>query len=211
VPRASTRKFRGRPALRFFQRVAQQGWDADHFTFTCKYPALRKWLALQLGQPRAILAIGCGTGELERDLEKLGHTLVSLDLSFPMLQAAARRYHLNALVHADAHVLPFATASFDIVLFPESLGYLEAEVALREAARVLKRRGRVLLTTYPPHVPAHSVYNKRSLDAVANVFSEADLAPDQHRFLTVRRSAIGETFTEAECDVLYMTAKKKRQ
>ena len=205
----TARKFRGRPALSFFRRVAQRGWDADHFTFTCKYPALRKWLASQIVRPSRILTIGCGTGELERTFEKLGHTVVSLDLSFPMLRAAAQHYDLKALVHADAHALPFASASFDLVLLPESLGYLEAEVALREADRVIKKGGRVMVTTYPPHLFAHVVYQKRSLDTISNLLPYVGLVLDQRRFLTIRRLAIGETLTEEECDLLYVVAKKK--
>jgi ubiquinone/menaquinone biosynthesis C-methylase UbiE len=205
----TARKFRGRPARSFFRRVAQQGWDADHFTFTGKYPALRKWLASQIVRPSTILTIGCGTGELERTFEKLGHTVVSLDLSFPMLRAAAQHYDLKALVHADAHALPFASASFDLVLLPESLGYLEAEVALREAAHVIKRRGRVMMTTYPPHLSAHVVYKKRSLDTITSLLPHSGLAVDQYRFLTIRRLAIGETLTEEDCDLLYVMAKKK--
>jgi len=114
------------------------------------------------------------------------------------------------LVHADAHVLPFASASFDVVLFPESLGYLEAEVVLREAARVIKKRGRVMMTTYPPHLPAHSVYKKRSLDAVTSLLPRTGLVLYQHRFLTIKRLAIGETFAEEDCDLLYVAAKKRR-
>ena len=48
-----------------------------------------------------------------------------------MLRAAAQRYRLKTLVQADAHDLPFASGSFDFVLLPESLGYLEAEPAFR--------------------------------------------------------------------------------
>ena len=125
-----------------------------------------------------------------------------------MLRAAAQRYRLKTLVQADAHDLPFASGSFDFVLLPESLGYLEAEPAFREAARVLKKRGRLMLTTYPPHVPAHSVYKKRSLSEVSAVLRQAGLIVDQHRFLTVKRTAIGENQTEEECDLLYLMAKR---
>jgi ubiquinone/menaquinone biosynthesis C-methylase UbiE len=207
----TARKFRGHPALSFFRRVAQQGWDTNHFTFISKYPALRKWLASQIVRPSTILTIGCGTGELERAFEKLGHTVVSLDLSFPMLRAAAQRYRLKSLVHADAHVLPFTSASFDLVLLPESLGYLEAEVALREAARILKKQGRVMMTTYPPHLSAHAVYKKRSLDTITSLLPHAGLVVAQHRFLTIRRLAIGETSTEEECDLLYVAAKREKK
>ncbi len=204
----TTRKFRGRPALAFFARVARQGWDADHFTFTCRYAALRKWLALQVPLPKTMLTIGCGTGELEKILERQGHTVVSLDLSLPMIRAAKERYQLGALVQADAHVLPFASASFDVVLLPESLGYLEAEVAFGEAARVLKQRGRLLMTTYPPHLPAHSVYKKRSLPEVATVLRQTGFTLAQHSFLTVTRNAIGEAQIEEEGDLLYVAARK---
>jgi ubiquinone/menaquinone biosynthesis C-methylase UbiE len=203
------RKFRGRPALAFFGQVARRGWDKEHFTFTCRYPALRKWLAAQLVKPSRLLAIGCGTGELEKTFEKLQHTVVSLDLSLPMLRAAARRYGLTALVQADAHDLPFASASFDIVLLPESLGYLQADVALREAARVLKKRGRLMMTTYPPHLPAHVVYKKRSLGEIASLLRHAGMVVDQHRFLTVTRTAIGEDLSEEACDLLYVLARKR--
>lgn len=205
----TARKFRGRPALAFFGRVARHGWDKQYFTFTYRYPILRRWLALQLNQPSVILAIGCGRGELERDLGRLHHHVVSLDISRPMLRAAAQRYGLTSLVQADAHGLPFAAGSFDVVLLPESLGYLEADVAFREAARVLKKRGRLMMTTYPPHVPAHVVYNKRSLDTIADALQQAGLVVDRHRFLTMKRTAIGEALTEGECDLLYVSAKKK--
>jgi len=201
-------RLRGRPALAFFGRVARNGWDKEHFTFTCRYPALRKWLAAQIVQPSRLLAIGCGRGELEKFFEKFQHTVVSLDLSLPMLRAAARRYGLRALVRADAHDLPFASSSFDFVLLPESLGYLQADVAFREAARVLKKRGRLMLTTYPPHVPAHSVYKKRSLSEITALLEQAGMAVTQHRFLTVKRAAIGEALAEEKCDLLYIVAKK---
>jgi ubiquinone/menaquinone biosynthesis C-methylase UbiE len=164
---------------------------------------------LQLTQPKTLAAVGCGTGELERTLEKQRHKVVSLDLSFPMLRAAARRYSLKSLVQADAHKLPFAAASLDIVLLPESLGYLEAEVAFREAARVLKKRGRVMMTTYPPHVHAHSVYKKRSLREITELLHQAGLIVDRYRFLMIKRTAIGETLSEEECDLLYVVAKKR--
>ncbi|HXG22372.1 MAG TPA: class I SAM-dependent methyltransferase [Methylomirabilota bacterium] len=201
-------RFRGRPALAFFGRVARQGWDKRHFTFTYKYPVLRRWLALQLSRPSTLLTIGCGRGELESDLEKFQHRVVSLDLSRPMLRAAAQRYGLTALVQADAHRLPFAPASFDYVVLPESLGYLEAAIVFREAARVLKRRGRLLMTTYPLQVPAHAAYKKRALAAITDALFEAGLVLDRRRFLTIKKTAVGEALKEEACDLLYVAAKK---
>src|SRR5262245_50038683 len=124
-----------------------------------------------------------------------------------MLQAASRR-RLQFVVQADAHELPFAATSFDIVLLPESLGYLDAAIVFHEAARVLKKRGRLLITTYPPYVPAHAAYTKRSLNVITGLLNQAGMVVDQYRFLTVTRTAIGEALTEEQCDLLYVVAKK---
>ncbi|MGE0681824.1 MAG: class I SAM-dependent methyltransferase [Candidatus Binatia bacterium] len=205
----NVRTVQGRPASAFFRRVALHGWDADHFTFTYKYPVLRRWLAARIVSRKKILAIGSGRGELERDLARLGHHLVSLDFSFAMVRAAAMCYKLQAVVQADAHALPFDVASFDLVLLPESLGYLQADVAFREAARVLKKRGRLMITTYPPHLPAHAVYKKRSLGEIVVLLHQADMVVDQYRFLTIKRAGIGEELAEEESDLLYLLARKR--
>lgn len=203
-----TQSVQGRPASAFFRRVALKGWDADHFTFTYKYPALRRWLSAQVPGGRTILAIGCGRGELERDLARLGHYVVSLDFSFAMARAAATRYRLKAVVQADAHVLPFRAASFDLAILPESLGYLEAAAAFREAARVLTTHGRLMITTYPPHQAAHAPYKKLSMEAITELLHQSGFAIQAQRFLVIRHRAITEMFPDEGCDLMYVLAKK---
>jgi ubiquinone/menaquinone biosynthesis C-methylase UbiE len=205
----SARRPRGRPAKTFFHRIALHGWDTQHFTFTYKYPVLRRWLAARMPAGKRILAIGCGRGELEQDLEKLGHSLVSLDFSFAMVRAAVTRYKLKAVVQADAHVLPFRAAVFDVVILPESLGYLEAGVALREAARVLKSRGRLILTTYPLHQLAHAPYQKLSVHALAELLDRTGIRVQEQRFLRIGQNAIVDMFPDDNCDLLYFLGRKK--
>jgi ubiquinone/menaquinone biosynthesis C-methylase UbiE len=199
----------GRPASAFFRRVALKGWDADHFTFTYRYPTLRRWLSAQVSGRKTILTVGCGRGELERDLIKLGHRVVSLDFSFAMVWAAAVHYKLQAVVQADAHLLPFRAASFDLVILPESLGYLEAEIAFREAARILKNTGRLMMTTYPPHQAAHAPYKKLSSEVIADLLQQTGFAVQEQRFLVIRYRAITEMFPDEGCDLMYVLARKK--
>jgi ubiquinone/menaquinone biosynthesis C-methylase UbiE len=206
-----TQTVRGRPASAFFRRVALKGWDANHFTFTHKYPPLRRWLTAQVSGRKTILAVGCGRGELERDLVRLGHHVISLDFSFAMVWAAAMHYKLQAVVQADAHVLPFRAASFDLMILPESLGYLEAEVAFREAARILKNTGRLMMTTYPPHQAAHAPYKKLSSEAIADLLQQAGFIVQEQRFLVIRHRAITEMFPDEGCDLMYVSAKKRVQ
>ncbi len=126
-----------------------------------------------------------------------------------MVWAAAVHYKLRAVVQADAHVLPFRAASFDLVILPESLGYLEAEMAFRETARVLKKTGRLMMTTYPPHQAAHAPYKKLSSEAIAEVLQRTGFVVQAQRFLVIRQRGITEMFPDEGCDLMYVLASKK--
>ena len=108
--------------------------------------ALREILAL--AQDDRVLDLGCGWGRHLTLLRDAGHDVTGLDLSLHLLrQVPAPR---PPLVAADMRAVPFADASFDVVLnLATSLGlFLEdddALAALREIRRVLKPGGRFLL------------------------------------------------------------------
>ncbi|HKC77611.1 MAG TPA: class I SAM-dependent methyltransferase, partial [Gaiellaceae bacterium] len=62
------------------------------------------------------LDLGCGEGRLARDLAALGHDVVGVDAS-PTMIAAARAAAPGLELHvADAAALPFADASFGLVV-----------------------------------------------------------------------------------------------
>lgn len=115
----------------------------------------RRWkrLAVRAAQPQGVLALdlGCGTGDLSRELTRQGATLVvGGDFVPEMLaaareKAAARNVSTVVFTTADAMQLPFADATFDCV----TSGFLvrnvvDAETAFREMLRVLKPGGRVV-------------------------------------------------------------------
>src|SRR5579864_1719848 len=115
---------------------------------------LREALLEQPGGVRSgrLLDIACGTGgflaEVKRNYPRLAVT--GIDLSAPYLAVAGRRlsaWSRVALVEANAEVLPFADASFDIVtciyLFHE-LPHRARQGVAREIRRVLKPGGRLI-------------------------------------------------------------------
>jgi ubiquinone/menaquinone biosynthesis C-methylase UbiE len=89
---------------------------------------------------RRVLELGAGTGRL---LAQVGAPVrVGIDVAGAMLVHAARRG--LAVARADAQRLPFADAAFDAVLAGGGvLRYLDADLALAEAARVLAPGGRL--------------------------------------------------------------------
>lgn len=83
--------------------------------------------------------IGCGTGVFTEWLRTRGLASVGVELSSAMLSArpetTAARY-----VQADARLLPFARAQFDLALMVTALEFMpDPRRALQEAARVARR------------------------------------------------------------------------
>ena len=104
---------------------------------------------------QAVLDVGTGTGVVAITARRLGAKVTGLDLT-PALLAQARESatlagHDDIGWHeGDAEALPFADASFDVVL--SQFGHMFAprpEVALSEMLRVLKPGGTLAFATWP--------------------------------------------------------------
>ena len=205
----SRQNLRARSAPAFFRRIGKRGWnESGHFTFTSAYPVLRRWLVAQLPQKQTILTVGCGTGELEQILERRGHQVVSLDISYDMLKTTAER-GLERLVQADAHMLPFTSTCFDVVILPETLGYVDPDLTFQEAASVLRKDGRLLITSYPLHLSAHAFYKKVSASEISCSLARVGFSVEGRRFLIVKRTVVREAEMEGGCSLLFILARKK--
>jgi SAM-dependent methyltransferase len=101
-----------------------------------------------------LLDIGTGTGRMLRLLGVAADTAVGIDISRDMLMVARSNLHAAGLDHlsvrqGNMYQLRFADRSFDTVTIDQVLYQAEhpAEV-LREAARVLRPAGRLLLVEF---------------------------------------------------------------
>jgi ubiquinone/menaquinone biosynthesis C-methylase UbiE len=192
---------------RFYRRIGDKGWsNSDYFTYSSMSPAFRHWLAAELGAtPLTILSVGCGNGELETYLSGEGHRLVGIDLSHPMLKRALRA-GLAAPVEADATALPFAATSFDIVIFPESIGHVRLPAVFAEARRVLKKRGALIVTTYASHVGVHAHYRKYRFADLAAAAAAAGFTVSAERYLAAKRNSVDNAPSDAKATLLYFKA-----
>jgi SAM-dependent methyltransferase len=100
---------------------------------------------------RRTLDLGCGEGRLSRDLKRLGHQVVGVDVS-PIMIAAAQQADPKIETHvADAAQLPFPEGSFDCVVAHLSLQDVDdLGGTVREVARVLEPEGRLCAAVVHP-------------------------------------------------------------
>jgi ubiquinone/menaquinone biosynthesis C-methylase UbiE len=113
--------------------------------------------ALELCPPRRgwrVLDVGCGTGAQLALYQRAGCAVAGIEASPAMAQVARRRLGEHAAIElADASRMPYASASFDLVLASMMLHELDAATRgaiLDECARVMRPGGRLLVIDYHP-------------------------------------------------------------
>ncbi|HWI24210.1 MAG TPA: metalloregulator ArsR/SmtB family transcription factor [Lysobacter sp.] len=142
-------------------RAVDQNWaDAVAGDMERHYSPGRTWealarTALPLLSPGDVLDIASGDGVLAELLAPHSRRYVCVDASPRVVAAASERLRPFANVEVregDMHALPFPDESFDLVVLMHALTYAgKPAQAVAEAARVLRRGGRLLLSSLARH------------------------------------------------------------
>ena len=142
-------------------RAADQNWaDSVAGDMERHYSPGRTWealarTALPLLETGDVLDIASGDGVLAELLAPHARRYVCIDASPRVVAAARERLKPYANVdvqEGDMHALPFPDASFDLVVLMHALTYASKPAqAVAEAARVLRRGGRLLLSSLGRH------------------------------------------------------------
>ncbi len=163
-------------------RAADQNWaDSVAGDMERHYSPGRTWealarTALPLLETGDVLDIASGDGVLAELLSPHAKRYACVDTSTRVVAAAGerlRRFPNVEVREGDMHALPFEDGSFDLVVLMHALTYsAKPAQAVAEAARVLRRGGRLLLSSLGKHE------HKSVVEAYGHVnlgFSEKEL------------------------------------
>jgi ubiquinone/menaquinone biosynthesis C-methylase UbiE len=154
---SAVRASRAAAAQNYFRRHAAE-WDRIRQLHVADAAVEAAVCAALDGVPiRSLLDLGTGTGRmLELFAGKIERGL-GLDLSLDMLALARERldrpgFKHCSVRHGDIYDLPLPRDSFDAVINHQVLHFLDdSGRAIREAARVLRPGGRLLVIDFAPH------------------------------------------------------------
>jgi len=187
-------------------------YDAERFAGRGKGRATRaKWKAIRRGlggefeSVARVLDVPCGTGRFTELLLGAGKHVVNADRSREMLLAARRKVGEGRAseVECDAARLPFADASFDLVLSVRFLLHVPKPMRagiLREMGRVSKRwvvvdvRHRYSLTTVGKRLRARIA--GRQPPSLRSSLAEIDADVEAAGLQLVKRTWLSPGFSE---------------
>jgi ubiquinone/menaquinone biosynthesis C-methylase UbiE len=110
--------------------------------------------ALDLSGGERVLDVACGTGNAALTAQRCGAIPTGLDGSPRLLEVARERMPSAQFVHGDAARLPFDDGQFDAAVSVFGVVFARpAERAAAEIARVVRPRGRVVITAWAPRGP----------------------------------------------------------
>ena len=186
-PTPSAVEVHSRQAPEFVSSYESLEQDPYASAFTYSRMRLEQALAEYLpqnGDGLRALDVGCGTGHHLRSLIARGFHVAGVDGSATMLGAARAAVPAAELHQADVAGLPFADASFDLVLCIEVLRYLaDPQPCIDEIARVLRPAGVCLATA----APLFSLNGYALVNRLALVIRVGDLVRLKQFFTTPAR------------------------
>ena len=133
-----------------------------------------------------ILDIAAGTGSSSRPLVDKGAEVTALDFSQGMIEQGRKQNKNIKFVQGDALKLPFEENSFDVTTISFGLRNTSStEIALKEALRVTKNGGRIVVAefSHPVNPIFKKIYLNYLMKALPVIVKKISKNPDAYVYL----------------------------
>ena len=133
-----------------------------------------------------ILDIAAGTGSSSRPLVEKGAEVTALDFSQGMIEQGRKQNKNIKFVQGDALKLPFEENSFDVTTISFGLRNTSStEIALKEALRVTKDGGRIVVAefSHPVNPIFKKIYLNYLMKALPVIVKKISKNPDAYIYL----------------------------
>jgi len=133
-----------------------------------------------------ILDIAAGTGSSSRPLVDKGAEVTALDFSQGMIEQGRKQNKNIKFVQGDALKLPFEENSFDVTTISFGLRNTSStEIALKEALRVTKDGGRIVVAefSHPVNPIFKTIYLNYLMKALPVIVKKISKNPDAYIYL----------------------------
>ena len=133
-----------------------------------------------------ILDIAAGTGSSSRPLVDKGAEVTALDFSQGMIEQGRKQNKNINFVHGDALKLPFEDNSFEVTTISFGLrNTSNTEIALKEALRVTKDGGRIVVAefSHPVNPIFKKIYLNYLMKALPVIVKKISKNPDAYIYL----------------------------
>jgi len=134
--------------------------EEHHFWFRGRNHIIRELISQTLTEPKgkSFLEVGCGTGYVLREIERMGFTITGMDMHPEGLAYARKRVPKATLITGDLFTYK-PKKKFDAIGIFDVVEHIDDDTgALRACARLLKDHGRLFLTV-PARPELWSVYD----------------------------------------------------
>src|SRR4051794_36044083 len=175
-------------------------WDRGAYEETATEPApaaehVVRQAQIEPGQD--VLDLGTGTGNAALLAARAGANVTAVDPSERLLEVARERVGQGEFIKARAEDLPFDAQSFHRVLSLFAVIFTEEpENAASEIQRILRPRGRALITAWEPVGAMSEV-----LGILGKATSDAAQTPHRDRFPWHQLDTVRDLFGDSTVDV----------
>ena len=159
-----------------------------------------------------VLDVGCGTGEILKRIHRRYPevSLTGVDISEKMLEVAKVKIGNKAtLLWADAEMLPFSDATFDLIVCSDSFHhYPNPQKVLAEFRRVLKGGGNLLICDYSIGFPLRQLMNlfiRFSHDGDVHIYSKEEITK-----LVIQASFSNIQYERTNATAFIITGEKRK-